>query len=210
MSLVKPENKVKKTVTSPETQVRISKQRFTRKDIAGAKGWQIGENGLPYKHRKRQPTWDAEFPQFPTVDFGNDYTGFLLPASGRKGLLLLDEIVCQTFHGWPAVPAFLHPYQKHMRMGNMLWWSHIIHRDGDDWNCHADNLAWATNEDDLVEHTLRAIMWPDRLVKGQWQRGKTRASGGKKRREGDPETTYVSSSHVPDWMPVNNKGKNIA
>lgn len=90
----------------------------------------------------------------------------------------------------------------------MLWWSHITHHDGDVWNCHADNLAWAA-DDELLAHTVRAIMWPDCLVKENWRRGKQRASGGKKRSE-ESETNYVSAPHLPGWLPVNNKGKNVA
>ena len=97
MSIVEPENKVK-SLSPP----RERKQRFTRLDIAGAKGWRVSENGLVFKHQRRQPTEHEEFPQFPTVDFGLDYKGFLLPASDRKGLLLLDEIVCLAFNGWPV------------------------------------------------------------------------------------------------------------
>jgi hypothetical protein len=198
------ESKVKVLSPTPPARPR----RFPRRDIAGAAGWQISANGAAHKHRKPQPTEHEEFPQFPTLDVGKDYKGCLLPASDRKGLLLLDEIVCFAFNGLPSVPEFLLPYQGHLRMGHMLWWSHVIHHDGDAWNCAADNLEWSA-DDELLQHTIRSIMWPDCLVKENWRRGKTRASGGKKS-SNEAETIYVNAPHLPGWLPVNNEGKRIA
>ena len=52
------------------------------------------------------------------------------------------------------------------------------------------------------------MMWPDHIVKENWRRGKQKASSGKGRKEAD--TSYMSSPHVVDWMPINHEGRDIA
>jgi hypothetical protein len=130
----------------------------------------------------------------PTIDFGNRYIGDLIvpayigpvPSSGHRSdtCRLLDEIVCYAFHGYP--PGGFRA-------------SRVLHLDGNQLECAADNLQWQVDAEYLVneeEKAVRGWMRPDFLPHRVTIQPTTRAR---------KELAWVEGQSVPGWTPVKEK-----
>jgi hypothetical protein len=113
-------------------------QRYKRKDISGAKGWQVNAAGIVYRSKDKQEVTNV-LGGLPSIDFQGKYRGtipstglFRHPAKVAPELhpqhRLLEEVVAIAFHGRPG---YNWPITKC-----------VGHRDGNDWNCAAANLYW--------------------------------------------------------------------
>lgn len=115
---------------------RLSKRRTERREVAGAKGHEVSEDGRLYRYRHLIMATGA----VPVVDLPLDYAGPLMPVHGdgtRKRFL--DEVVASAFHGpYPAPHKFVH----------------VIHLDGDWSNCAANNLRWVIDDEWLEIRNL--------------------------------------------------------
>jgi hypothetical protein len=109
-------------------------ERYERRLIEGAPGYQISADGTPRRYNRPLPI---------TKDLGG------LPTVNIGGIdRLLDEIVCYAFHGPP-------PYD----IRGMT----VSHFDGDMLNCAAGNLAWRVDPEWLTKHLTLPLMRPSNL-----------------------------------------------
>jgi hypothetical protein len=160
--------------------------RFRRRKITGfdeGDGWEVNEAGVIYHHcRIQEPTKDIA--ALPTIDLGHRYAGPVKPPGRPSTLRLVDEVVCFEFHGEPA---------------GGWHWSYVKHLDGDDLNCAAANLAWATYEKEKAYTFHVALMRPDNLPAHRVVRG---TLGRFSNRPMLKRPMFVSSASVPGHLPV--------
>jgi hypothetical protein len=172
--------------------------RFERRPITGARGGEVNEAGIAYKHGKKMLV-SKNIAGLPTIDLGKGYIGPIRPSgeyyfeddSGSATWdtdRLLEEIVCYEFHGAP-------------QHGFKLSWVH--HLDGDDNNNHADNLCWMWDPNTVgkyAELVIRGHMRPDFLPLHVWTQYATPETRRMRRYLSD--VTWVGAPNLPGWMPL--------
>jgi hypothetical protein len=112
----------------------MTTERFERRPIEGAPGYQISADGTARKWNRRIPI-TKNLGGFPTVNIGGIDR-------------LLDEIVAFAFHGRP-------PYD----IRGMT----VTHFDANPFNCAADNIAWRVDPEWLTKHQTLPLMRPSHL-----------------------------------------------
>ncbi|MCU1695736.1 MAG: hypothetical protein JWR34_1799 [Mycobacterium sp.] len=167
-------------------------KRYERKAITGAKGWQVNAAGVVSRSRHEQTVTNS-IAGLPSINLRNTYAGripstglFRYPSKVSKELCpyhrLLEEIVAYEFHGPPRD-------WETQRVG---------HLDGDDWNCHADNLRWEQldlgDEEDELMNTIRMMRRPNRSGKGAEARRTTPTTSLQR-------LHFVEALNVPGMIP---------
>ncbi|GAB3227854.1 HNH endonuclease [Mycolicibacterium hippocampi] len=163
-----------------------------RKDVRGAKGWQVNTIADLFKHRRRKtPTGSM-----PVIDLGDNYAGPIPPAYGQHGEVFVDEIVAVEFLGLPqaALLAF-HPRPGYVPLRGVC----VRHIDGDMQNCAADNLAWIVDAEYVAAADAK-LLRPTNL------KPRLRGSGPfpwSASRYDEPR--FTGSDSVVGWKPVESK-----
>jgi hypothetical protein len=174
--------------------------RHARAEIRGADGWEVNTAAQIFNNRRKQPITNL-IAYWPTVDLGYDYRGPVPPPgidpdwrddahperTRMSTLRLVDEIVAYAFHGDP-------PYGWRA--------SSVHHKDGDYWNCHADNLAWTVNEafvlwksSTMTRNLLRPHNLPRYVRIGVVGRQSNRTML-------EPPTLHTSAPNIPGHIPT--------
>jgi hypothetical protein len=157
-----------------------------RLDLTDARGWQVSSAGVIYKNMRLVEVMSIA--GWPAVDLGS-YLGPIPPAFiGDPRLWLLDEIVCYEFHGKPP---------------QGFEGAVVMHKDGDESNCAADNVDWATDKswgeayDRLIQK--KQTEW---LMKVDLPRRVYKTKEGRFTNRPPSTPTFVNANNVPGWIPI--------
>jgi hypothetical protein len=177
----------------------MKQKRFKRKDISGAKGWEVNAAGHVYCWRDKQEVTNV-LAGLPSIDMGPHYKG---PAP-RSGLLqrsaevskelhqrhrLLEEIVAIAFLGAPCKN-----WAITMRVG---------HSDGNDWNCAAANLYWTHLDEYDDDAEFLRYVWLMRRPNHSGKGAEARRTLPSK----TPSMLFFSTAlNLPGLLPTPSKG----